>query len=185
MWPITLSSWLGSDTASVLANAIWDWLAGRLLGPLCAGLILAAFGSWWISRLNEQYKGRRDHASKSVDALRAQLESVVSLSSGYWLKRQSGGESAKTEAEIAYKLDDISSLVQVCASELWSGNGEEGPRLVAELMASIVTPEYATATRAADPTRPMHIAAAAMRLSQRLTVTRHDYFANPRPRRQN
>lgn len=168
----------------MIGIAFWDWLAGRLLGPLFAGLILAAFGSWWISRLNEQYKGRRDHANKSVDALRAQLESVVSLSSGYWLKGHSAGESAKTEAEIAYKLDDISSLVQVCAGEIWGGDGEEGPRLVAELMAAIVTPAYATDARVADPTRPIQIAAAAMRLSQRLTATRHDYFAKPRPRNQ-
>lgn len=169
--------WLTSEPVLSVLVAVWSWVAGRLLGPLLAGLILAAFGTWWITRLNEKFRGKRDHATKSVDALREQLESVVSLASEYWLTTAKKSTTAKAEAEISYKLDDISALVQVCASELWQGDGEEGPQLVADLMAAIVTEDFATPTRGTDASRPLAIANAAMRLSQRLTANRHAYFS--------
>ncbi|MNT99160.1 hypothetical protein D3C72_2419390 [compost metagenome] len=75
-----------------------------------------------------------------------------------------------------YKLDDISNLVEACASELWTTDPNGGPALVAELMAAIVTPTFGVKARKVDPSRPAAITKAAIRLSQALTSNRHAYF---------
>jgi hypothetical protein len=152
-----------------------NWLADKVLAPLIAGAVIAGLGSWWLARLNEHYRGQREHLSKSVDSLREQVAGLVTLSSMYWVEAGQSADVA-TEAEIEFRLAEIGSLMQVCAAELWGDAEGQGPTLLGKLAAAIVTDKYATPRRPADLTRPLEIARAAAEISSAVTKSRSAFF---------
>lgn len=153
-----------------------SWFLDKMAGPLAAGLIIAALGSWWIAQVNERYRGRREHMSKSVDALRSQVEAAVRVSSEYWsvgYSKKSPGQAA----EIQYKLDDIDALTRICASQLWKDQSDEGPKLVGALFSAILAPGFGSTTKIAQPQLIEQIVRAGSALTEAVAQSRHDYLS--------
>jgi hypothetical protein len=157
------------------AVGLLDWISDKVLGPVIVGLLLAFVGSFFLARFEEHYRSKRDHLSHSVDALRQQLEALLTVASAYWSSPHRVGVSPGQEAEIEFRLADITNLTQICASDLWQKKEDVGPGLVAALMRSIVTPEYGSRRRKPRAAQPQRIAAAAAALASAVTQSRMQY----------
>lgn len=155
----------------------WTWFLDKMAGPLAAGLVIAALGSWLIAQINERYRGRREHMSKAVDALRTQVEALVRVCGEYWSVGYSPKKSPGQVAEILYRLDDIDSLTRICAEQLWQDQADAGPRMVGALLGAIVTPEFGTTRKVADPARLEAVVRAAATLTGAVARSRHDYLS--------
>lgn len=112
-----------------------------------AGLIIAAVGSFVLPRANEIYKGRREHLSGSAARLLVEIEAVAVLATEYWSKPYSS-VSGCLEAQIQFKLELVSALMEVCSL---LGGTRDGTVLLARLAAGITSATFATPTRVADP----------------------------------
>jgi hypothetical protein len=139
-------------------------------------MVLAVLGSFFLARFNEHYRTRREHLSRAVDALRAQLETLLRISSEYWASKHDAKVSPSQEAEIEFRLSDVTTLALLCGRELWRDQGSEGPGLVSRLMGSVVTEEFGKVGRKPDPTRARAIASAAAELAAVLSQSRMDYL---------
>lgn len=109
-----------------------------------------------------------------------QVSDLVSLASIYWTQKHAPQDPA-AEAEIEFRLEQVGSLMRICAAELWGNENSEGPALVGKLAAAIVTEKYATPNRPADLTRPRQIGQAAGEITDAVLGLRKKFFeARPR-----
>lgn len=154
---------------------MWGWFLDKAAGGLLVGVILALLGSYLIPRINEHYRGRREHLNKAVDALRSQIEDIICLSVEYWTSKRTD-EFASKEAVLNYKLNDIATLTQICATEIWTKQDSVGPVLVGKLIGAVVTDQFGVPKRPADPSRVPEILSAAQALADAIASSRHDYF---------
>lgn len=166
------------------ADFNWSiWFLDKVAGSLLAGLVIAALGSWLIAQINERYRGRREHMSKAVDALRAQVEAVVKLAGEYWCSDYDAAKSPSQASELQYKLDDIDALTRICAAQLWQEQSDSGPQLVSALFSAVVTADFGTTTKGPMLGQLQYIVRAGAALTSAVALSRHEYLASGLPQR--
>lgn len=154
------------------AGAWWAWFQQYAGGPIMVGLIVA----FWLPRANQRYQGRREHLSKAVDTLRAQLEALRKVTTTYWLADYDANTSPAQEGEIEFLLQDIGGLVNACAPYLWRDAKSRGPELVQALMAVAGGAAFGSKRRKAQPGRIQKIALAAAEISREVVAARRTYL---------
>jgi hypothetical protein len=108
-------------------------------------------------------------------ALFNHIEAIQKVGSEYWLAPYKQSTSLAAEAEIEYRLQTITALLEVCAPKLWRSETDKGPLLVTRLAIAACPPNFAVPRRPKDLTRPRAIALAAMELASELTLARNDF----------
>jgi len=153
------------------------------VAPLVAGVVVAAVASWILPQVNERFKGKRDHLSSAVNALIAELEKLQALAAIYWGTSQTvavrkGDVLGVREAEIEYRLQQISSLLTAIAPDLWPEDTQSGvAQLFTPLAALVSDADFGTQFRKAKPDKGREIAAAAAAITYAVHQQRRSYFA--------
>ena len=158
-------------------NPVTAWFIDKLAPPLISGLLLTVVASVVIARSMERYRGRREHLTRAVDALRLQLAAVQSLGAEYWSAKLTVPKALAIEAELEFTLQDISALAKISAPDLWKTRDSEGPSLVAELLDKVTGPDFGKPTHVPDLNRVREIATRAALLSAKLTTDRHRFMS--------
>ncbi|WP_156390785.1 hypothetical protein [Caulobacter sp. Root487D2Y] len=159
------------------------WLADKVVPPLLSSTLVAVIAGIMIARSLERFKGRREHLTKSVDALRIQLAALQKVTGTYWSGNYDAKKSAAQEAEIEFLLADISSLTNICAPELWKDESDVGPMLVVELLSIATGEKFGASDRKRDVRRIKGVSLRAANLSSAVAVARSRYFSKKHPAR--
>lgn len=155
------------------------WFIDKVLPNLLTGVVIALVGSLLLAGVMERYRGRREHLNKAVDALRAQLVALQKTSATYWSTPYSQSKSPPLEAELEYLLQDIASLMTLCAPSLWHRGGR-GPEALTDLAAAVTGDGMlGSKERKADHTKIQEITGRAAALSKLLAGARRDYLFRP------
>lgn len=156
---------------------VTSWFVEKVLPPAVSGAFVALVAGIVIAQAMERFKGRREHLSKSVDALRDRLTTLQKVAASYWSKAYHYQTSPPQEAEIEFILQEVSSLTNLCAPELWKDESDRGPSLVVELMSIATGDQFGAKTRKRDVQRVRGVALRCADLSTAVANARGSYFA--------
>lgn len=154
-------------------TGVLPWLADKVLGSLLSGAVLALLGGWWFARINEKYRARRDHYSRTADALKANLDALVAACSKYWTLANPK-ERATLAPEVSYRFGEVANLAQLCMGTFWKSATDQGPKVLGDLAVECLTRPGEAAV--ADPARAERIAQLASRLSGLVAEARLAFF---------
>jgi hypothetical protein len=150
-----------------------NWAIDKIAPPLVAGLAIAVVGSLLLPRLNEVFKGRREHLNNAVQSLLDEVSGLQAAASAYWSVR---GRDGPAEAQIEFQLGKISSLLSAISEDLWPGRPDRPADLFATLASEVVTSQFGVDRRKAEVDRGRTIAAVAGLLASDVLVRRRRYF---------
>lgn len=160
--------------ASSPAFAWETWFLDKIAPPLAAGIVIAALGSFLLPRLNEQFKGRREHLNGCVVGFLSELETLQKASSDYWTT--AADPIGCREADIEFRLAKLNGLILSVADELWPGRRHKAHELYGMLVLEIVTPDFGSPNRQIEPDRGRSVAAAAGIIASAVLEARRRYY---------
>ena len=150
-----------------------NWSLDKIGPPLIAGLAIALVGSFLLPRLNEVFKGRRDHLNSTVQALLDEVSALQVSASAYWSRR---GRDGTAEAQIEFQLGKITSLLSAVSEDLWPGRPDLPATSFATLAGEVVTAEFGAHRRRPEVDRGRTIASVAGLIAADVLVRRRRYF---------
>lgn len=164
---------IATATPAAPLDDLLNWSLDKIGPPLIAGLAIAVVGSFLLPRLNEVFKGRREHLNSTVQALVDEISALQAGASAYW---GSKGRDGPAEAQIEFQLGKISSLLSAMSEDLWPGRPNLPAEQFATLAGEVVTANFGADRRRPEVDRGRTIAAVAGLIAADVLVRRRQYF---------